>query len=206
MKKFLGFLLLVGCMAGVSWGYDYQMIPDQNALIHHQVTLANTVTSTSNIIVDLSDTTNWPHDGDKEIRISGIRVDIDKAAASTCTVKLGVITYVASSTGSVKWFHVCGSTINVSNTATQYYVNYAPSYLRTLVVQTSTVTEGSTPHFMSNDETLKSTTYQTDVLLPTTYGTDAYPKVGDIILYVFKPGIATTANIFVDLIYNGRKQ
>src|SRR6185436_1218852 len=94
--------LLLGALKPAN-AWIFQEVPDKAVVVHSSVTVAAAVTSTNSILVDLSDTVNYPHKETGELNLDSIRVDIDKIAASTCTVKIGVVNYVDTSTGSVTW-------------------------------------------------------------------------------------------------------
>lgn len=203
MKKILGFLVLM-LTGGLAHADLFDYVRDKSVSVHYNQDIAAAVTSTSVVIIDLSDTTNWPHKDNGAINISSIKIEVDKAAASTTTVRLGVVNFVNTSTGSVTWFYTSGNELNVSNTANVNYASYGEGFLRTKAVQGVLPADGTTPYIISNEKTSGSTIYQRDVKLPSLISTGVLPDTGDIIMDVTKSGAA--ANITIDLIYFSDKR
>lgn len=172
----------------------FQEVPDKTVTVRYRQAVAANI-STAAVVVHLADTTTWPHSDTGQLNVSSIRIEIDKVAASTGTVKLGVVNFVDSSTGSVTWFYSKESTTNVSNTNVKDYLSYVPNYLR-LKVNPAAVpsTAGTTPYLLSNDTTGGSTTYQTDVKLPSPAGNTA-PGAGDIVMFANSGSGAITVNL-----------
>jgi hypothetical protein len=155
--------------------------------------------STAAIIVDLSDTTNWPHKNTSGINVSGLWVDVDKAGASTDTVKVGVVTNIDASSGTVKWFFVAANTANrVSTPGLQ-------SPIIEGIVRTKVNSSNVTPYILTNNSSSQSTIFQTDVLLPTANGTFVAPAVGDIVAFIEGGGAAATATATIHLIYSAER-
>lgn len=155
-------------------------------------------TSTAAIIIDLSDTTNWPHKQTGSIDIATIWVDFDKIGTSTCTVKIGVVTAVDSSSGTVTYFWVANSTMNHVSTPG---VN-SPELNGLIRAKVSSA--GTTPFILSNNKHTSSTLYQTDVTLPTANGTYVVPAAGDIVLFVDGNAVTNTT-VTVHLLYSSER-
>jgi hypothetical protein len=180
--------------------HAYNGMWDDSQLVTYKITVPSATTSTTAVVVDLSDIVNFPHKRSKELILTSIALQIDKVAASTCTVKLGVVNFVNASTGSVTWFTEFPNDRNVSNTLTQNY--YTGTYYYDLLVKPSSTSDvdGATPYILSNDKTSGSTTYQNDVVLPNAANTSATPAVGDLIMQVTKD--ATNAlDVYVTVTY-----
>jgi len=201
LKRIVLFIALLIGTAGISQAWNFEKNPDRNVFVKYNQTLATTVVSTSAIIIDLSDTTNWPHSDEGEIQVNWLRVSVDKLAASSATVKIGVVNFVNSSTGSVTWFHSVSSLHNLSNTNVGGAIDLQPSWISLKAIP-GVLTEGITPYVLSNDTTEGSTTYQDDVTLPTTLGTYTAPGVGDIVVALTKPGVASTAIFTIEILYH----
>lgn len=203
MKKLLGFLglMFMGSLAHADL-FDY--VRDKAVSVHYNQDMAAALLSTATVIVDLSDTTNWPHKDNGAINISSIRIEVDKAAASTTTVRLGVVNFINTSTGSVTWFYTSGNELNVSNTESVGYASFGEGFLRLKATQTATPTDGTTHYVISNEKTSGSTVYQTDVKLPSLITAGTAPGLGDIVMEVTKA--AAAVNVTVDLIYFSDKR
>ena len=206
MRKLTGFILFALAALGPlrpAHAWFFQEVPDKTVTVRYRLAVSANV-STAAVVIDLSDTTNWKHTETGQINISSIKLDIDKAAASTTTVKMGVVNFVDSSTGSVTWFYAKESALNVSNSNAVDFLSYVPNYLRLKVNPASTPqTDGTTPYLLSNDTTSGSTTYQTDVNLPSPAGVTA-PGAGDVILAVTNGTAAVTVNVEVQ--YHAEKR
>lgn len=207
MRKIKQIALLAGLILGVSVSaraWIFEQVPDKNVTVRYRLSVAAAL-STATIAIDLSDTTNWPHKETGEINISAIRVDIDKVAASSATVKLGVVNFVNSSTGSVTWFYGREFSKNVSNTDVSHVVNYAPNFMKLRVNPGSNDDNGTTPYLFSNDTTNGSAIYQNDVFLPSPLGNDK-PGVGDIILAVNNTDYARVIIVSIEIQYHANKR
>ena len=200
MKKLLTFLFLMG-LASIARADLFGNIEDKSALVKYDFAVGANV-STSALVIDLSDTSNWPHKEKGELNITQIRLGIDKTAASTCTVRLGVITFVDESSGSVKWFWEIVSQRNVSNTNVTVIDNPTMSYYR-LRVNPVVEAVGTTPFIISNQTTLSSTNYQSDIGLPSP-NTTTSPGIGDMVMQVINGTVAI--DISLEGLYHARRR
>lgn len=161
----------------------WQEVPEKTMTVRYRLSVAAN-SSTAAVVIDLSNTVNWPHKQTGQINISSFRLELDKAAASTTTVKIGVMNYVDTSSGSVTWFYAKENGLNASNTGNVDPLAFQPNFIQCKIQpSTITATSGATPYMLSNDTTSLSTTYQTDVVLPTPFG-NAAPGFGDIVMSV----------------------
>lgn len=143
------------------------------------------------ILVDLSDTTNWPHNESTAIHISLINAQVDRAANSVGLMQLGVVTRVDGTNGDVMMVASMRFENN-SETHISRDVNVSPSQVKCNVVA------GATPHMISNVKVLNDTGLQTDVAIPTARGVNAAPGVGDIVIrFVHTSGGAWTGAVGV---------
>jgi hypothetical protein len=182
MKRLLVSLLVIAGMSGVARAatdYDSQTVT-------YKLSVAANV-STAAVVVDLSDNTNWLHKfTTSEIQVNSVRLEVDKVAASTTSIRIGVVTYVSASTGCVTWFLHVPAAVEVSNAKVDSTVIDSGWNLRVKKDATDpTVTNGSTPYILSNDTTFASTTYQTDVKLASPVGSaGTAPGLGDLVMDV----------------------
>jgi opacity protein-like surface antigen len=155
--------------------------------------------STSALVVDLSSASTgglYPHSNTAELDVVAIRVQIDKVAASSATVQLGVITAVNATNGNFTAFYSKSFNNDTVSTTLEDEVNPFPAVWRLKVNG-----DGKTPFLGSNLTSLSDTAYQTDVTLPATSGTPTFPAVGDLILRVVMVGVPTAMNITVEVNY-----
>lgn len=192
MKKFLlAGLLLFGFSTPSHAIFEWASRQDCYTIRYSS---SNLVTSTSAVLVDLSDTVNYPHRQTGAINVSSVRIDMGKVAATTGTLKIGVVTKVDTSSGSITWFFGHSFDRDITGTHITENSNYSDVSVRTRVVA------GSCTYIVSNDKDTNSTVFQTDVNLPTTFGTDTAPGVGDIVFKYTANG-TTAADINIELVY-----
>jgi hypothetical protein len=208
MKKALGFLSLM-FITGLAHADLFDYVRDKAVAVHYSNSIAAAVTSTSAVLIDLSDTVNWPHKDNGAINISSIRVGFDKAAASTATVRIGVVNFVNTSTGSVTWFYKSSNDLNVSNTDVDQFDSYGEGFLRTKIVPVNVTSagvysDGKTPYIASNEITTGSTVYQTDVVLPSLLSTGSASGQGDIVIEITKGVVAV--NLQIEIVYFSDKR
>ena len=201
MKKLL---LSIGLLFTTSLAHAdlFQSVKDKSMTVSYRLAVAGAV-STHTILVDLSSTTIWPHKDVGQLNISSIRLNIDKTAASTCTVQIGVVNFVSGSTGSVTWFYTQNSERNVSNTNIQPLINLHETFYRCRVDPNSRVDQdGSTPYLLSSVKTSGSTIYQTDVILPNPANVSITPGTGDIVMNVSNG--TTAVEVYVEVTYHSQ--
>jgi len=204
MKKLLIAAGLLASFVGVSQAElgIFRGFQDKAYELHYSSAMQAATTSTTTILIDLSDTTNYPHKETGYLSIDAIIIEVDKAAATTFTAKVGVVSAVNSATGTVTWFTGSAQTLNVSNTNANVYYNFHPYIINTRVNPVAPTTgantpDGATPYISTNDYTRGSTVYQTDVNLPTSLDTSAAPAAGDILLEITKASAAATFRVKV---------
>lgn len=207
MKKFLAFLILFGCAAiAKAEGPFESMSRDKTMILHSTRTIAVGTTvafTTYTILVDLSSTTIFPHKETGQFDITRIDILVDKLAASTGTIKVGVVTAVNTTTGSVTFFARNSFEKNVSNTTNLLTFNLEESSIKAKADAPAPggVNVGTTPFIYSNDNLNESTLFQTDVNLPTP-NAFATPGVGDIILYASNNDVTNTYNVIATVYYH----
>lgn len=194
---------------------------DRSYTLKYNLSLTSALQSTSTVVIHLASGTKtgifteWPHYEDGEVNISDLRMEIDKVATSTVAVRLGVITSVNLSSGSVTWFWSKNFQKNVSNTDTGIDISATETVYRCRVNAstqdaTGTRLEGTTPYIISNDKialaAAGSTVYQTDVVLPSPASTGAtFPGRGDIVMDVVKD-TTNAIDIHLELKYYTRRR
>jgi|GEM_PF-5401521 len=194
MKKLLfGLLMLASASAHA---IDFQVSREESSYVKYF--LDGITASTSTILIDLSDTTNFPHEKTGYACLTNIRINVDKVAASTATIKIGVVTEVGATNGDVEWFFSKVFEADTVGTHLVENVNFAPAVIRAYVNSS-----GGTPYLLSSDRTTDSTVYQTDVGLPTTADTGGgvFPSAGDIVLRVEYETGASASDITVEALY-----
>lgn len=203
MLKRIGLLLV--CLSAFVSASHAAFWEEDTVLVRYRLSVAAGV-STAAVVIDLSsNTTTWRHKETGEVDLDVVKIEVDKAAASTATVKLGVVNFVNESTGSVTWVYSKERELNVSNTDPRDYFDFRPNSYR-LRVDPAAIpnTNGSTPYAFSNDTTTGSTTYQTDVNLPSPSTGNVAPGTGDVVLSVSNGTGAIVVN--VEILYHTQRR
>jgi hypothetical protein len=163
--------------------------------------------STNTILISLSSSSYFNHPpNQRSIIIDYIRVSVDKAAATTSTIKLGVVKEINTTAGTVAWFYTKGFALNVSNTTPESILTYTPNLYNCRVNISNNL--GYTPYLTTNDVTVGSAVYTTILNLPIIglggVITQLPPHTGDIILNVVDG--AAVVNLQVTIIYHTEAQ
>lgn len=160
-------------------------------------------------LISLSTTSGlFPHKDTGEIDISHFNFNLDKPAASTGTVRLGVITMVSPSTGSVSFFYSFSFQKNVSNNGLPIPMNQTPSFVRCrvnsgMVSTTNFLVDGLTPYILTNETRSGSGLYASTNSVPSPISAGAVlPRVGDIVLEYNNFDAANTIPLNVDIWYH----
>lgn len=191
-------LALLGPKPAFAW--IFQEVPDKTMTVRYRFPVAadiNLAVSTNAIakLIDLNDTTNWPHKDTGFINISSIRIEIDKTAASTTTVKIGVVNMVDTSTGSITWFHTVEGVKDVSNTNVIDVESYTPNFICTKTnVASNTLADGSTPFIASNELTSGTTLIRNSITYQGVTNGNTM-KRGDIVLGIINGIVAETVTV-----------
>ena len=212
MKRLLASLLFIGFFSGIAHAAldDEGVTREKTYVVHFSSTVqANTVAVFD--LISLSTTASiYPHTRNNpldigEIDISHITMLIDKVATASATVKIGVLDYVGTSTGSASYFFSRSSLNNVSNTDVVVLANFTPSFYRTRVrpgISVSTFTafvDGITPFFISNEMDQGSFIFNSTAAYQSTNGLMNLQR-GDTIMKVTTFG--SMVNFIVDVWYH----
>ena len=163
--------------------------PDTGAVHFHIDGL--TTGTTRYILVDLSDTTNYPHVNTTYAHLEWLQIEVDGTNAAEYKVYIGFLENVDATDGDryiVK--HVSGS--RTAGQSIRMFDNFAPNGHRMRSESTAT-------HMIS----LNDTNYQTDVNLPSTLDpstSDTPSGSGDVILEIVVS--AGTIDASIDLSYH----
>lgn len=198
-------LAQIAGLAGVSHAWIFDQAPDKTMTIHYRLNVAAN-TSTSTVLVDLSDMTTWPHKETGEIDISMLKVEFDKVATSTAMAKVGIANYVGYSTGSVTWFYAKENNLNVSNTGIGDPFHTEPCFIHARAIPSVTVdTDGKTPFILSNDLTSGSAVYKSSATYFTSPAASNFVNLGrgDLLLFVQTGAAAVT--VTVDMQYHSER-
>lgn len=171
-----------------------------NVAVH--VSFPALAAATSSVLVDLSDTTNFPHKFTGDIEISHISVNwLAASTLASSTVKFGVFasTTATGANSDVYWFDSV-SLSGGEGLSLNKVLYYAPS------VASLELSSGEPVKFATNDSSLYSTTFATTTKLQSIHGTAqanlVIPAVGDLIMYVSSQ--VGTVDLSVTVFYRTR--
>lgn len=153
---------------------------DHKAVTLHKAGL--TVDEAFNLI-DLSDTTNFPHTETGKIRLYALDILIEKTAAdSTCVLYIGMITEVDATNGTAEWLWVISAMTALDGTDSTDYRHYRFVYPDGLDLEVDSAND-KMANALTNSS-LSDTTWQTDVDLDSPAGdTTSPPGDGDLVMW-----------------------
>jgi hypothetical protein len=160
-----------------------------NGNIHFQ--LDGVAASVDYILVDISDTTNYPHDQTGYVHIENLLLQVDSDVNGDYTIEIGYVDNVDATNGDFHAMYVLSGTKKVGNTQYVYFDGY-PNAARF-----------KAGFSLSTENSLNDTAFQTDVNLgstldPTTADTPSGD--GDMVMRITRT--AGTINISVNFAYH----
>jgi hypothetical protein len=169
-----------------------------------------TAADTAVVLVDLSDSTNFPHSSSQTnwINVLGIFGSVETASDGPYDIWLGVISEVDASNGTAEWFDVihCESPQNATDDKGHYL--FSRDY--TLGGGNPDgicckITSGSMDYIATGQNQAGNTNWQTDVGLLSPAGAAAgatgKPGAGDIVAWVEETGGTGTCDWSLTVIY-----
>lgn len=141
--------------------------------------------STSYVLVDLSDATNFPHTDTTNVWLKKLIIDGEKDSDSEYDIKVGVVTEVDASDGSVDWIYVAHleHTDNPTDSTDRFYKD--PDWCQGGDPRglNCTVSGSATTYIVTNITDSGDTGWQTDTGLTSPAGSSA-PGAGDLVVRV----------------------
>lgn len=158
---------------------DGHLRVSQPEFINVQVSYSksNIAASSWAVLIDLSDTVNWPHEPGVGLDFSYMSLQVDKAANTLGRLQIGVITRIDAVSADVSVFR--GIIFDKDDGAGRIdrTENFAPSQIRTEVVG------GLTPSLLTSNRLLNEITLNTTVAVDSPLGdATVTPAVGDTII------------------------
>ncbi len=134
--------------------------------------VAGVATTTGYVLIDLSDSTNYPHTETGRVDIDWIIVDYLGDNSCVGSIEVGFVASITSS--NADWHSLAKAHLDKKETERPIQINFNPQHI---VCSTAEHLSGGT--MFHNDDT----TFQDDTALTATYAT-ATPAVGDLICKV----------------------
>lgn len=160
--------------------------------------------STPYVLVDLSDTTSFPHEETGEIHLLGLNLECEKATDGVFDIWVGVLTENDATNGSVTWiktFHLETSG-NPTDSSDRYHADIDftlggrnPQGANLLV------SGGATPHIISNLSQADNVNWQNDENRISPAGSTTKPGVGDLVVWVEEVTNGGTIDFALTAIY-----
>lgn len=149
------------------------------------------------VIIDLSDTTQFPHTETGRIRLYSLKVNGEKASDGQYIVYFGVITELDADNGSTKWF--LGLNLEAVNNPTDSTDRFSFEFEWPYGLDLEVDSDNDKPYnFVSNAGHSGDTTWQNDTALDSSVAdTDAIPNDGDLVMFVDETGGSGTISISV---------
>jgi hypothetical protein len=160
--------------------------------------------STAYVLVDLSDTTNFPHGNTAELHLLGLILSTEKAGDGAFDIWVGVVTENDATDGSVTWVH-CFHLENVFNATDDDDRHFAvvDFTLGGLVPEGANlcVVSGALTKFASNLTQADNVSWQNDTNRASPVGAATKPGVGDIVVWVEETADGGTLDFCLTGIY-----
>lgn len=182
--------------------------------VYHAIVGAEAVAaSTAYVLVDLSDTTNYPHraqDGTGEAHLLGMNLAAETHGDGEYDIWVGVISEVDATNGTAKWVHVFH--IENRDNATDSTGHFAESIDFTLGgyvpegMNCAITAAGALEKLVTNQQQAGHVNWQTDTGLASPVGAAAgatgKPGAGDIVVWVEEVGGTGTLDWCLDAAYS----
>jgi hypothetical protein len=165
--------------------------------------------STAYVLVDLSDTTNFPHNEDNWINVLGALVNAETKSDGQYDIWLGVVTENDGTDGTAKWFDVlhCENRDNATDDTGHFDFkrDYTFGGANPDGINCKVTAAGATPYIGSNQAQAGNSNWQNDVGLASIAGaaggTTGEPGVGDVVMWVEKAAGSGTLDFSIALAY-----
>ena len=148
---------------------------EQERNVHAAISATGIVADGYLGLIDLSDTTTYPHDSTGRIDISWLKIAVDLDVNTEGRVSVGVVTELDATDGSVSFLF----TVPFDKSSERRILsinNFAPSQLK------FGVSGGALTHAITNNVDANTTLIQNDVALTFPSGS-VVPAVGDIVVW-----------------------
>jgi len=143
--------------------------------------------STPYVLIDLSDTDNFPHNDDSWINLLGLHLNSEKAGDGVYDIWVGVVTENDATDGTAQWVYVfhleavgnsTDSTDRFSMTMDFTLGGGNPDGIN------CKVSSGSMPYFAGNQSQADNSNWQNDTNRTSPVGTTTKVGVGDVVVWV----------------------
>lgn len=162
---------------------------------------------TAYVLVDLSDSTNFPHTETNWINVLGLMASVETQTDGDYDLWIGVISEVDATNGTAEWFDVLHCEALQNATDDQGHFDFVRDYTLGGAAPDGIncrVVSGATPYLATNQTQAGNTNWQTDTGLASPVGAaggaTGKPGAGDIVLWV-EEVTGGTCDFSITLIY-----
>lgn len=154
--------------------------------------------TTPYVLVDLSDTTNFPHVSTTGLHLLGLILSTEKAGDGQHDVWVGVVTENDATNGSATWVH-CFHIEKVNNPTDSTDQRFMTADFGAGI--DLTVISGALAGFASNLTQAGNVNWQNDTNRVSPVGSTTKPGVGDLVLWVEEVGGTGTIDFCLTVLY-----
>lgn len=160
--------------------------------------------STAYVLVDLSDTTNFPHSNTAGLHLLGLMLSAEKAGDGVHDIWVGVVTENDATDGTAEWAHVFHLE-HVAN-ATDSTDRFAQAIDFTLGGANPNglnleIISGATAYFAGNQSQANNGSWQNDTNRASPVGSATKPGTGDLVVWVEEVSGTGTLDFSLTAIY-----
>lgn len=160
--------------------------------------------STPYVLVDLSDTTNFPHENSNALHLAGLVLNTEKASDGIFDIWVGVVTENDATDGTAEWVHVFH--LQASGNPTDSTDRFGQTIDFTLGGHNEEginllVSGGATPHLATNQSQAANSNWQNDTNRASPVGATTKPGVGDLVVWVEEVTTGGTLDFVISALY-----
>jgi len=160
--------------------------------------------STPYVLIDLSDTTNFPHGDTQELHLLGLVMNSEKASDGIFDVWVGVVTENDGTDGSATWCHVFH--LEAVGNATDSTDRFAQTVDFTLAGRNPdglnlAVVSGALTNFAGNQTQANSANWINSTNRASPVGSTTKPAAGDVVVWVEEVTNGGTLDFSLTAIY-----
>ena len=160
--------------------------------------------STPYVLVDLSDTTNFPHNGTAEIILCGLALNAEKASDGQFDIWVGVVIENDGTDGTAKWIHCFHLESVVNPTDSTDRRSFEIDFSRGSPVPGGLdlkVTSGALVYVVTNLSQASHANWKNDTNRVSPVGATTKPGVGDLVVWVEETGGTGTIDFCLTALY-----
>lgn len=160
--------------------------------------------STPYVLIDLSDTTNFPHSNTNWLNVLGLVLNAEKGSDGVYDVWIGIVTENDATDGTAEWFQVLHleSVLNPTDSTDRFHasVDLTLGGANPDGVNCK-VTSGATPYLVTNQSQAANANWQNDTDRASPAGSTTKVGVGDVVVWIEEVSGTGTLDFCLTAIY-----